>query len=249
MGSRLFFFNKHMTAGCHPCRPFIRIPIMSQTPIDGLNAGLQVNTIYCIGRNYLKHAEELQNKVPDEPMVFLKPESSLLPDGGEIVLPARSREVHHEVELVAALGKGGKNIPEEEALDYVAGYGIGIDVTARDLQQQAKERSHPWAVAKGFDTFAPLSSFVPAGRIGDPQNVDLRISVNGEIRQKGNTRHMIFPVKTLIAHLSTIFRLKAGDLIFTGTPEGVSPIREGDRIEAVLGDGLVTLNVSVSRKP
>jgi len=219
---------------------------MSQQPIPGLEPELTINTIFCIGRNYSEHAKELKNEVPDRPMVFLKPVSSIIFDGGSIILPPQSREVHHEVELVAAIGKGGKNIPEEEALQYIAGYGIGIDVTARDLQQEAKKKSHPWTVAKGFDTFAPISSFIPAEAIDDPQNIDLKLQVNQEVRQNGNTRDMIFPVAELVAYLSTVFTLTPGDLIFTGTPSGVSPVKQGDQIIATLQDNLATLNIRVT---
>lgn len=219
---------------------------MSNKRIPGLQPELTINSIFCIGRNYAKHARELKNVVPDKPMVFLKPESAVIFDGASIVLPAQSNEVHHEVELVAAVGKSGKNIPESEALRYISGYGIGIDVTARDIQQVAKEKSHPWSVAKGFDTFAPLSSFIDSSEIDNPQDLELKIEVNGETRQHGNTRDMIFSVKTLVAYLSTIFTLSPGDLIFTGTPEGVSPIKEGDKIRATLGDNIAELNISVT---
>lgn len=220
---------------------------MSDKFIPGLQPKQRINSIYCIGRNYEKHAEELRNRVPDQPLVFLKPESSVVFDNSQIVLPPQSREVHHEVELVVAIGKGGKNIPEEDALAHVAGYGLGIDVTARDLQQQAKEKAHPWTVAKGFDTFAPLSRFIEAAEIAAPQTLELSIKVNGEKRQDGNTSDMIFPIKHLIAYLSSIFTLNAGDLIFTGTPEGVSRIEDGDTIEAVLGNNITTLSLTVTR--
>lgn len=219
---------------------------MNQQTIPGLDPELTINTIFCIGRNYSEHAKELKNEVPDRPMVFLKPVSSIIFDGGSIILPPQSREVHHEVELVAAIGKGGKNIHAEEALQHIAGYGIGIDVTARDLQQEAKKRSHPWTVAKGFDTFAPISNFITADAIDDPQNIDLKLHVNGEVRQTGNTREMIFPVAELVAYLSTIFTLTPGDLIFTGTPSGVSPVKKGDQINATLQNNLATLNIRVT---
>lgn len=219
---------------------------MSNTRIPGLKPELTVNSIFCIGRNYAKHAEELKNLVPEKPMVFLKPVSALIFDGESIIIPEQSKEVHHEVELVVAIGKTGNNIPESQALSYIKGYGIGIDVTARDIQQVAKEKSHPWSVAKGFDTFAPLSRFIMSSEIKDPQDLELKIEVNEEVRQHGNTCDMIFPVKTLISYLSTVFTLNPGDLIFTGTPEGVSPIKSGDRIKATLGDRLAELNISVT---
>lgn len=218
---------------------------MDKKLIKGLKPELSVNSIFCIGRNYAEHAKELQNEVPEKPLVFLKPVSSIIHDGESIVLPSQSREVHHEVELVAAIGKDGKNIPEDKALEYVAGYGIGIDVTARDLQQEAKKRSHPWTVSKGFDTFAPISTFVPATTIRDPQDLELKIEVNNRVRQQGSTADMIFPVANLIAYLSTIFTLMPGDLIFTGTPEGVSAINRGDKIIASLNSEQITLKTSV----
>lgn len=206
---------------------------------------LTIGSIFCIGRNYQQHALELGNSVPDEPMVFLKPASSLIGDGESIYLPPQSNEVHHEVELVIAIGKKGKNIPERDARDYIAGYGIGIDVTARDIQQKAKDRSHPWSMAKGFDTFAPISTFMPIQPNTDFGSMDIFLAVNGTIRQQGNTVNMIFPVTTLISYLSTIFTLNPGDLIFTGTPEGVSPIKSGDSIRATLNKGEITLTILV----
>lgn len=214
--------------------------------IPGLT-DLTIGSIFCIGRNYQKHAEELGNTVPDQPMVFLKPSSSIIGDGEAIILPAQSKEVHHEVELVIAIGKKGKNIPGKNALEYIAGYGLGIDVTARDIQQQAKENGHPWSVAKGFDTFAPVSSFFPIDETTDFGAMDISLSVNGKKRQNGNTRNMIFSVAELIAYLSTIFTLNRGDLIFTGTPEGVSLIKSGDSILASLNNNKITLNISVRR--
>lgn len=212
--------------------------------IPGLSPSLEINTIFCIGRNYAEHAKELNSEILEEPVAFLKPVTSIIFNGGIIFLPGKSNEVHHEVELVAAIGREGKNISREDALEYVAGYGIGIDVTARDLQNKAKQTRGPWSVAKGFDTFAPISNFIPPGEIEDPQNLDLRLEVNGEVRQQDNTENMIFPVDRLIAYLSGIFTLRPGDLIFTGTPAGVSSITAEDRITATLNHGLLTLDVS-----
>ncbi|MEL7835054.1 fumarylacetoacetate hydrolase family protein [Fodinibius sp. Rm-B-1B1-1] len=218
---------------------------MKKTHIPGL-PHLQFRNIFCIGRNYVEHAHELNNKVPGQPLVFLKPTSSIIFDGDEIHIPKASNNVHHEVELTVAIGKAGKNILKDNALDYVDGYGIGIDVTARDIQQQAKENGHPWSVAKGFDTFAPLSSFVSSDKIANPQDLDLRLTVNDEVRQSDNTKLMIFPVAELIHYLSTIFTLQPGDMIMTGTPKGVSPIHKEDNIKASLNNGLATLSVTVS---
>ena len=217
---------------------------MNYPKIPGLD--LTVHSIFCIGRNYAEHAKEMGHKPPSQPMVFLKPLSTVCYDGDTINLPAQSAEVHHEVELVIAIGKGGKYIPEKEALSHIVGYGIGIDFTARDIQQSAKEKGQPWSVAKGFDGFAPVSSFIPFDGQAFP-DLDLQISVNGVTRQKGTTSDMVFSIPKLISYLSTIFTLSPGDLIFTGTPEGVSAVQAGDQITAVLGDQLVTLNVTIAQ--
>lgn len=217
---------------------------MEKKNIPGL-PHLQFRNLFCIGRNYVEHAKELNNEVPTQPLVFLKPTSSIIFDGDTIRIPPQSKNVHHEVELAVAIDKAGKNIPKETALEYVGGYGIGIDVTARDIQQKAKDKGHPWTVAKGFDTFAPLSEFIDKKRIEDPQNLDLQISVNGIERQSDNTKLMIYTVADLIHYLSTIFTLQPGDIILTGTPKGVSSITKGDKIEAFLDNGLATLSITV----
>lgn len=207
---------------------------------------LIVGNIFCIGRNYVAHAHELGNNPPNHPLVFLKPNSSIIFDGDSIHIPEQSDNLHHEVELVAAIGEGGKNIPKEKALEHIAGYAVGIDVTARDIQQRAKDHGKPWSIAKGFDTFAPLSSFIPADEISNPQNIDLELSINGKIRQSANTGLMVFPVAELISYLSSVFTLQPGDLVFTGTPKGVSAIQPGDDIKATLADNLTELNVTAS---
>ena len=214
--------------------------------VPGHSDALRPGKLLCIGRNYAKHAAEMKSDVPDEPMVFLKPSTALIGDGEAVVLPPQSEEVHHEVELVAVIGAGGKDLAEADALDHVAGYAAGLDMTARDLQQGAKDRRHPWSVAKGFDTFAPLGPVVPAGEVDDVQNLAIRLSVNGETRQDGHTRHMIFSVAELVAYCSSIFTLEPGDLLYTGTPEGVGPVEAGDRLEAKV-EGLPPLRVDVRR--
>jgi len=216
--------------------------------LPGLTPKHRISTLYCIGRNYAKHARELGNQTPRKPIVFIKPSSSVIFSEGIIQLPAQSSNIHHEVELVAAIGQKASRISEDNALDIVAGYGIGIDVTARDIQSEAKQNGHPWSIAKGFDTFAPISSFVDKEKIEDIQNVNLKLEVNGEVRQLGNTRDMIFPVAQLVSFVSSIFTLYPGDLLFTGTPEGVSQINHGDSIHAVLGNNIETLDVRVESK-
>ena len=202
--------------------------------------------VLCIGRNYAKHAKELGNDVPSEPMVFLKPASALVASGGAVVLHPMTNEVHHEVELVCLIGRRGKNISEEDALSYVQGYAVGLDMTARDLQSKAKAKGHPWSVAKGLDTFAPLGDFVASGDIMDPQVLPIQLTINGEVKQAGNTSDMIFPVARLISWCSHVFTLEPGDLLFTGTPDGVGPVVEGDQLVAEI-PGLPPLKVSVAR--
>ena len=201
--------------------------------------------LLCIGRNYAAHVREMGDvaDLPEEPVVFLKPSTALVASGGAVVLPRQSDDVHHEVELVVVIGRAGKHIAEADALHHVAAYALGLDLTARDLQARAKAAKGPWSVAKGFDTFAPLGPLTPAAEVPDPQALTIALKVNGETRQEGTTDHMIFSVARLVAYLSTVFTLEPGDLIYTGTPEGVGPVRAGDRLEAT-GTGLAPLVVS-----
>ena len=201
--------------------------------------------LLCIGRNYAAHVREMGDvaDLPAEPVVFLKPSTALVGTGGTVVLPRQSQDVHHEVELVAVIGTRGRHVAEAAALGHVAAYALGLDLTARDLQAQAKANKGPWSVAKGFDTFAPLGPLTPASAVPDPQALTIELKVNGETRQHGTTDHMIFPVAHLVAYLSGVFTLEPGDLVFTGTPEGVGPVRAGDRLEAT-GTGLAPLVVS-----
>lgn len=208
------------------------------------NTALRPGKLLCIGRNYARHAAEMHSDVPDTPMVFLKPSTALVRSGGTVEIPSQSQQVHHELELVVVIATGGKHIAREQALSHVGGYAVGLDMTARDLQQQAKERRHPWSVAKGFDTFAPLGPIAPPNAIVDVQQLDLALTVNGETRQHGTTADMIFPVADLIAYCSTIFTLEPGDLLYTGTPEGVGPVRAGDTLVAS-GTGLPSLQLTV----
>lgn len=220
---------------------------MAEANIRGA-APIPIHTLFCIGQNYAAHARELDNPVPETPVVFLKPDTSVVYEAGEVVLPKASHDVHHEVEMVVLLGNGGRNIPRQTALDHVAAYGVGIDVTARDLQADARRLGLPWAVAKGFDTFAPLAELIPAADIADPGQLQLNLTVNGEQRQHSQTADMVFAVDSLIAYLSTIFTLQRGDLIFTGTPAGVQRIVADDVLEAQLldhqGRPLTTLRVA-----
>lgn len=214
-------------------------------PSSGLT--VRPSKLLCIGRNYASHVAEMKSEILEEPVVFLKPSTALVGQGGRIVLPPMSNDVHHEVELVVAIGRGGKNIAESEALEYVDGYAVGLDMTARDLQARAKQQGLPWSIAKGFDTFAPVGAFTPAHKVRNPQRLDVQLSVNGTVRQRGNTADMLFPVARLIAYCSRIFTLLPGDLLFTGTPEGVGPVQDGDVLEARI-TGLPELRVKVKRE-
>jgi len=218
---------------------------MPSYPIRGLEP-LEAHSIFCIGRNYAEHAKELNNPIPDRPVVFTKPRTTLLGDGGSVRIPAATRDVHHEVELVVAIGTGGRNISPGDALHHVAGYAVGLDMTARDIQSDLKANAHPWDLAKGLDTFAPLGPFVPASMVPDPSDLTLTLDVNGERRQNGNTRDMLHTVPALISFLSAWFSLSPGDLIFTGTPAGVGAVRAGDVMRAELGDNLSVLTVGVT---
>ncbi len=205
---------------------------------------LPVGTMYGIGQNYAKHAKEMGGRVPKEPVVFIKPPAAYVADGGAVRLPDFSGNVHHEVELVVVIGKDCANIDKASASEYIAGFAVGIDVTLRDLQAKAKADGKPWAVAKGFATSAPISKVVPINEIADYSDLMLSLSVNGDIRQSASAGEMTRSVDMLIAYLSNVFTLRAGDCVFTGTPEGVGQIRKGDKIRAEL-TGYAELNVTV----
>ena len=205
---------------------------------------IPVGKIVCVARNYAEHARELGNPVPDRAVLFIKPASSILADGGTIAIPAYSRDCHHEIELAVLIGRTGREIPADQALAFVAGYGVALDLTLRDVQAELKAKGLPWEIAKAFDTACPLSAFVPASEVADPQQLRLRLTVNGGMRQDGTSADMLRPVAHLISEASAYFTLEAGDILLTGTPAGVGPIRSGDRLEAVI-EGVGTLRVDV----
>ncbi|MFM8346635.1 MAG: fumarylacetoacetate hydrolase family protein [Bacteroidota bacterium] len=187
--------------------------------------------IFAIGRNYAEHIQELNNERPDEPVIFTKPDTALIRNGQPFPHPAFSSDVHHEIELVLHICKEGKNIPEAEAGSYFDSIGLGIDFTARDLQQKAKEKGLPWDLAKGFDGSAPLSDrFLPVSSFPNLASINFSLSVDGQVKQSGNTSLMLFPFNYIIAYLSRFFTLKPGDLIFTGTPKGVSAVKPGNKL-------------------
>ncbi len=198
---------------------------------------LELANIYAIASNYLKHANEMGTKIAEKPSVFIKPTSAYITDGENILLPEFSDNIHHEVELVVVIGKDGFNISEQEAPNYVAGFAVGIDVTLRDIQAEAKQAGKPWGIAKGFFTSAPISNVVPISEFeGKIPYFDLILKINGQIRQKGNTSEMECSVSQLVSFISRVFSLNVGDCIFTGTPEGVGQINNGDEIVAELSN-------------
>lgn len=205
---------------------------MHSVRLLGTPKTFRVGKIVCLGRNYSEHIRELGNEVPDQPVIFIKPATSIIGDGESVVIPDYSSDCHHEVELAVLIGKWGKNIPEDEAMEHVAGYGVAIDLTLRDVQNEQKKKGLPWEIAKGFDTACPLSDFVPAADIADPHNLRLRLQVNGVTRQDGSTAQMMRRIEAIIHHMSTIFSLEEGDIILTGTPAGVGKIIAGDRMSA-----------------
>ncbi|UKJ73833.1 fumarylacetoacetate hydrolase family protein [Azospirillum brasilense] len=205
-----------------------------------------VRRIYCVGRNYAAHAREM-GADPDRepPFFFMKPADAIVADGTAIPYPPRTANLHHEIELVVAIGTGGRDIPVESALDHVYGYGVGLDMTRRDLQNAAKKEGKPWDMGKGFDQSAPCGTLRRATDIGHPDKGSVTLSVNGELRQKGDLADLIWSVSETISYLSGLVELQPGDLIYTGTPEGVGPVVAGDRLEgAVEGVGSIAVTIA-----
>jgi len=222
---------------------------MKSVILRGSDKFYTVSKIICLGQNYAEHAKELKFEVPASPVFFFKPPSAIIHNGGQIVLPEISNDVHHEVEMTILIGEKGNNIHRYAALKHVAGYGIGLDMTMRDIQNEAKKKGLPWALAKGFDTSAPISEFIPAEMVGDPGSLNIQLFLNGKLRQSSNTSKFVFPVDKVITYISQFITFEPGDIIFTGTPEGVSRVDHGDKLEASLLDAnnnkLVSLSVSV----
>ncbi len=193
--------------------------------------------IICIGRNYVAHARELNSEVPDEPVFFMKPDSSLLRNNDPFFIPDWTKEVHHEIELVLRISRVGKNIEKQFANRYYDQIGLGVDFTARDLQYELIKKGLPWEKCKAFDRAAVIShNFIPVSDFSDPANIRFSLNVNGQTIQTGNSGLMIFPFDDIIAHVSRYITLKIGDLIYTGTPAGVGPVKIGDRLEGFIED-------------
>jgi 2-keto-4-pentenoate hydratase/2-oxohepta-3-ene-1,7-dioic acid hydratase in catechol pathway len=192
--------------------------------------------IICIGRNYAAHIEELKNEKPGQPVVFLKPDTAMLKGGAPFFYPDFSSNIHHEIELVLKISKEGKYIQPQFAHRYFEEIGLGIDFTARDLQDQCKAKGLPWEIAKGFNGSAPIGDFKSVGELGDLKNIDFHLEINGEVKQRGNTSMMLFDFATIISYVSQFFTLKKGDLIYTGTPAGVGPVQVGDQLQGFIGN-------------
>jgi len=192
--------------------------------------------IICIGRNYAMHAKELNNPIPKEPVVFMKPDSAILQTEKPFFIPEFSNDVHHELEIVIKINKVGKHIKKKFAHKYYQELTVGIDFTARDLQSQLKEKGLPWEKSKAFDGSAPLGKFLPKSEFKNIQDIDFKLEKNGDLVQNGNTSEMLFAIDELIEQVSKYFTLKIGDLIYTGTPAGVGPVKIGDQLTAYIGD-------------
>ncbi|OON40482.1 isomerase/hydrolase [Izhakiella australiensis] len=207
------------------------------TPLD-----YPVNKVICVGSNYAKHISEMGSATPVEPVLFIKPETALCDIRQPLSIPKNMGAVHHEVELAVLIGSTLKQATEDHVRQAIAGYGVALDLTLRDIQAGCKKAGQPWEKAKGFDNACPISGFIPAAEFSsDPQNTELRLLVNGSVRQSGNTADMITPILPLIAYMSKFFTLREGDIVLTGTPEGVGPMASGDTLEVSLaGYGIAT---------
>lgn len=195
--------------------------------------------IFCVGRNYAEHIEELRNERPTEPVLFTKPDTALLRNNAPFFVPDFSQEVHHEIEIVLKINKLGKHIRPEFAASYFDEIGLGIDFTARDVQDTLKKKGLPWDIAKGFDGSAPVSAFFSRSQFASFPELHFRLMVNDQLRQQGDTRLMLWNFEEIISHVSRYFTIRPGDYIFTGTPAGVARVQPGDRLTAYLGDELV----------
>jgi len=215
-------------------------------PVAGTGKSFPVRRIWCVGRNYEEHIKEMGHDVRDPPFFFAKPADAIVPDGGTAPYPSLTKDMHHEVELVVALKSGGRNIKLEKALDCIYGYGVGIDLTRRDLQIASRDMKRPWEVGKAFDASAPCGPLVPAEKTGHPTKGRIALKCNGKVRQDGDLEQMIWDVPGVISKLSEMVALEAGDIIMTGTPSGVAATIAGDKLECEV-EGLPKLTVTIGQ--
>jgi len=222
-------------------------PATPALAVAGSDQTFPVRRVFCVGRNYAAHAREMGSDPSREPpFFFTKPADAVVPASGSVPYPPSTQELHHEVELVVALKAGGTDIAPEQALDLVWGYGVGLDLTRRDLQAIAKKDGRPWDMAKGFDASAPCSPLQPVSAVGHPDNAAIWLEVNGQRKQEGNLNEMIWPVADVIAYLSRFVALAPGDLIYTGTPSGVDALNPGDRVRGGV-DGVATFELEIGQ--
>ena len=221
-------------------------PKVNSIPVEGDSRRFPVNRIYCVGRNYADHAREMGHDPDREPpFFFMKPATSIVTDGKDMQYPSLTQDLHHEIEMVVAIGIGGSNIAPADALNHVWGYGVGLDMTRRDLQGEAKKMGRPWDTGKAFDESAPCASLVPVSQCGHLAKGLINLKVNGVVKQEGDLAMMIWNVPDTIAYLSTLFALEPGDLIFSGTPAGVAAVKKGDVLEGYVA-GLPILKTRIA---
>lgn len=222
--------------------------LITSLPIVGLSARFPVHRVFCVGQNYAKHAQEMGASGREAPFFFMKPARSIIPVEADHVQPVPypegTKELHHEIELVVAIGREGNQISPENAAEYIYGYATGLDLTRRDLQAELKAKGRPWEIAKGFEASAPIGPITPLARTGELLHADLSLEIDGEVRQQGNMDEMIWSVNEIISALSMHWNLTAGDLIFTGTPSGVGPLVQGNQLQGQIS-GLQPLQVKV----
>jgi len=224
-------------------------PVQASVPVVGQSERFPVHRIYCVGRNYAEHAKEMGFTGREAPFFFMKPADAVLPAEGDAPVampyPSLTHNLHHEIELVVAIGKGGKNIPAARAMEHIWGYAVGLDMTRRDLQGEMKKQGRPWCIGKAFEASAPISAITPAAQAGDVQQAEIWLQVNGQDRQRSNVNQLIWNIAETIEHLSQAWELQPGDLIMTGTPEGVGAVQADDVLEGGI-TGLGTLRVAIS---
>jgi fumarylpyruvate hydrolase len=221
-----------------------QIPVL---PVADTNKMFPVGRIYCVGRNYAEHTREMGHDPDRElPFFFMKPADAVVQNGVTLPYPQATKDLHHEIELVVAIGKGGSDIAVEKALDHVFGYCVGLDMTRRDLQNEAKKAGRPWEMGKAFDNSAPCTAIKPVSAVGHPSKGAIWLKVNGQVKQKGDLADLIWNVPETIAYLSRLVTLKPGDLIMSGTPAGVGPVQRGDKLEGHI-DGFGDLTITYAK--
>ncbi len=218
---------------------------LPSVPVAGTKDRFPVRRIWCVGRNYAAHIVEMgYDPNREEPFFFAKPADAIVQNGGVVPYPPQTKNLHYELEMVVALGKGGSNVKIENALDHVYGYGVGLDMTRRDLQFASRDRGRPWEMGKGWDHSAPCSAIVPAAKIGHPSKGVIKLAVNGQVKQNSDLGAMIWKVPEMISYLSALVALAPGDVIYSGTPDGVGPVVKGDKLMGEI-EKIGTLNVTI----